>query len=334
MEFSEDSIDRTLVFKGKRSKRPRQFMAVAMVTSTSSTAGGGGSGGGGSGSADGGTSGGDDVCNYSSSVQYSSSTTSTTQISTSSTEEDEDMANCLILLAQSGRCEKLQVESTERKMVKISSRKFTEMATTTTGKVGFYVYECKTCNRTFPSFQALGGHRTSHKKIKSVAEEKKSTADSVSPSIDQQQQQEEKINRIITASVTSTQIALNKGNSNSHGNFINNKPKIHECSICGAEFSSGQALGGHMRRHRPPTITATNTKITVDEISNNTSDNSSHDDDQNSKEKPKMFLSLDLNLPASPEDDHHRDDNNNNFEFSANQQSLVFSAAPLVDCHY
>ena len=28
------------------------------------------------------------------------------------------------------------------------------------------------------------------------------------------------------------------------------KPKTHECSICGLEFAIGQALGGHMRRHR------------------------------------------------------------------------------------
>ncbi|XP_076911164.1 zinc finger protein ZAT11-like [Bidens hawaiensis] len=28
------------------------------------------------------------------------------------------------------------------------------------------VFHCKTCNRQFSSFQALGGHRTSHKKVK------------------------------------------------------------------------------------------------------------------------------------------------------------------------
>ncbi|KAK7310428.1 hypothetical protein RJT34_07949 [Clitoria ternatea] len=30
------------------------------------------------------------------------------------------------------------------------------------------VFECKTCNRKFPSFQALGGHRASHKKPRLV----------------------------------------------------------------------------------------------------------------------------------------------------------------------
>ncbi|KAG6492289.1 zinc finger protein ZAT12-like [Zingiber officinale] len=31
------------------------------------------------------------------------------------------------------------------------------------------VFECKTCNRHFPSFQALGGHRASHKKPRMVS---------------------------------------------------------------------------------------------------------------------------------------------------------------------
>ncbi|KAJ0915186.1 putative transcription factor C2H2 family [Helianthus annuus] len=32
------------------------------------------------------------------------------------------------------------------------------------------VFHCKTCNKQFSSFQALGGHRTSHKKVKPVDE--------------------------------------------------------------------------------------------------------------------------------------------------------------------
>ncbi|KAL2549199.1 Zinc finger protein ZAT11 [Forsythia ovata] len=33
------------------------------------------------------------------------------------------------------------------------------------------VFECKTCNRQFPSFQALGGHRASHKKPRLMGEQ-------------------------------------------------------------------------------------------------------------------------------------------------------------------
>ncbi|ONK62328.1 uncharacterized protein A4U43_C07F2760 [Asparagus officinalis] len=32
------------------------------------------------------------------------------------------------------------------------------------------------------------------------------------------------------------------------------KPKVHGCSICGVEFAIGQALGGHMRRHREKSV--------------------------------------------------------------------------------
>ncbi|KAF5471696.1 hypothetical protein F2P56_008469 [Juglans regia] len=76
------------------------------------------------------------------------------------------------------------------------------------------VFECKTCNRQFSSFQALGGHRASHKKPRLMGEEHEDQT---------------------------------KLQSNSAGN---KKPKMHECSICGQTFSMGQALGGHMKRHR------------------------------------------------------------------------------------
>lgn len=77
------------------------------------------------------------------------------------------------------------------------------------------VYECKTCNRQFASFQALGGHRASHKKPKTHY-----TNDDNNPS-------EENVSK---------------------------RSKTHGCSICGLEFPIGQALGGHMRRHRAALI--------------------------------------------------------------------------------
>lgn len=38
------------------------------------------------------------------------------------------------------------------------------------------------------------------------------------------------------------------------------KAKTHECSICGLEFELGQALGGHMRRHRDSQVEKSVTK--------------------------------------------------------------------------
>lgn len=86
------------------------------------------------------------------------------------------------------------------------------------------VFECKTCNRQFPSFQALGGHRASHKK----------------PRLN------------------------NDGDLTKVTKLVPMKPKSHECSICGLEFSVGQALGGHMRRHRATTTNESQSFVPVD----------------------------------------------------------------------
>lgn len=73
------------------------------------------------------------------------------------------------------------------------------------------VFECKTCNRHFSSFQALGGHRASHKKPR---------------------------------------FKVGDGDNKNNNPSLLLEHKTHECSICGLGFSIGQALGGHMRRHR------------------------------------------------------------------------------------
>ncbi|XP_073112190.1 zinc finger protein ZAT5-like [Elaeis guineensis] len=253
-----------IVVKGKRTKRPRTqplALAAAMAVADSSSA-------------------------------------SSADASGSITEEEEDMANCLILLAQGRALDaggpKPELPAEEGGGTdKFTSRRFTEAATTTGGKAGFYVYECKTCNKCFPSFQALGGHRASHKKPKlaiTAGEEKKASVEE----------------DMLKISMNSFSKAMVSGGGT--------KPRVHECSICGSEFNSGQALGGHMRRHRP---------VVIPEAAE--------------AKKERTILSLDLNLPAPSDDDRPELQRPSSPAFSfASKPPLIFpaSASALVDCHY
>ncbi|KAK7845537.1 zinc finger protein zat5 [Quercus suber] len=239
MEAQEEvmmgSRDQTHIVKGKRTKRqrPQSPIPFAMITTTSGDdiiggGGGGGSGGGGT------TTGGDcynvDILNTNNIINWSPPATTSTELQ-DSTEEEEDMANCLILLA---------------KGQSVRGR-------------------------------ALGGHRASHKKTKALAaaaEEKKqfllsSEDDSVEEAQQQQQQQQQVIIKKNNNDHFSSSLSLQLSNSSrglySNNNNINrsnnnnNNNKVHECSVCGAEFTSGQALGGHMRRHRSPMGTSSST---------------------------------------------------------------------------
>uniref|UniRef100_A0A5B7BFF2 Putative C2H2-type zinc finger family protein n=1 Tax=Davidia involucrata TaxID=16924 RepID=A0A5B7BFF2_DAVIN len=304
--------DHTHIVKGKRTKRQRPqspipFTIAAAATTTNSSSGG-----------------------------YGSSSppppTSAHELMDSATEEEEDMANCLILLAQ-GHSRRDQSthkkpndddhEDAETELIfKFNSKRYIE-TTSSMGngnKVGMYVYQCKTCGRTFPSFQALGGHRASHKKPKSAMISEKIKAPPLILSDDEEQQQQQQQQE---AQFTDDLQLSSKGFHNMNLKFN----KVHECSICGAEFSSGQALGGHMRRHRGP-ASAANTTLSLSPIAIVKPEES---------KKTRNGLSLDLNLPA-PEDEHNRE---SKFAFDSKQQQqqqqspLVLSAAPtLVDCHY
>ncbi|CAJ1948360.1 unnamed protein product [Sphenostylis stenocarpa] len=74
-------------------------------------------------------------------------------------------------------------------------------------------YKCETCNKVFRSYQALGGHRASHKKMKLNCET-------------EVQKAALELEHVATA-----------------------EKKIHECPVCSRVFGSGQALGGHKRTH-------------------------------------------------------------------------------------
>ncbi|KAK9666676.1 hypothetical protein RND81_14G202700 [Saponaria officinalis] len=81
-------------------------------------------------------------------------------------------------------------------------------------------FECSSCKKTFPSHQALGGHRASHKNVKGC-------------------------------------FAIDEEGHNCHFND-NGEVDLglglvlglaHKCWVCFKVFTSGQALGGHMRCH-------------------------------------------------------------------------------------
>lgn len=273
--------DQTQIIKGKRTKRQRSsssafFVAAAATTITSTSS-----------SAEDGSGGRTVPDEYNSAVSSPVTTTDCT-------EEEEDMAVCLIMLARGADLKN------SRKNGKVLS---------SAENSSFFVYECKTCNRTFSSFQALGGHRASHKKPRASIDEKT------------------KLPLMLTKS--SGLVEGQKGNfrvfgsalaSQSSNIIIAKANKVHECSICGSEFASGQALGGHMRRHR----TATTAVIPVATME--VSRNSTEDETENlsSSIEQRKYLPLDLNLPA-PDDDLRE----------SKFQGIVFSTTPaLIDCHY
>lgn len=281
-----DSNSTHNIAKGKRTKRMRLLSVTATTTTT--------------------------VVTMSSCSSANSGGSSTTTYES----EEEDMANCLILLAQGGESHhshhgKQHAEDCDgNKTEKGNSNTNTATVANTTKVGNFYIYECKTCNRTFPSFQALGGHRASHKKPKLMAEEKKlppppPPASQLPHMIITNYDRFEETNVKICPP-----ISLQLGHGNSINN--NNKGKTHECSICGSEFTSGQALGGHMRRHRASTNSTNNVDTSCNAVT----------------PQPRNILQLDLNLPAPLEDDVREV----KFQFTTTQ--VLVGTPTLVDCHY
>ncbi|WCJ36462.1 C2H2-like zinc finger protein [Euphorbia peplus] len=74
-------------------------------------------------------------------------------------------------------------------------------------------YNCRTCKKSFRSYQALGGHKARHKKI----------------------QKEDEYDGI--------------GNRTTSCGGVFVDPKIYKCPFCEKVFDSGQALGGHKKVH-------------------------------------------------------------------------------------
>ncbi|CAF2282946.1 unnamed protein product [Brassica rapa] len=286
--MSQDHVgsDQTQIIKGKRTKRQRSLsstflVAAAAATTNTSSSSSAGDGGGGRAVSD----------------EYNSAVSSPVT-TTDCTEEEEDMAICLIMLARGAAL------SPDLKNSRKADKTFSPAENSS-----FFVYECKTCSRTFSSFQALGGHRASHKKPRVSIEEKTKLPLMQAKSSGSEEGQKNNF-KVFGSSLAllSSNIIISKAN------------KVHECSICGSEFTSGQALGGHMRRHR--TATTAVIPVATTEVSRNSTEEET--ENLSSYIEQRKYLPLDLNLPA-PEDDLRE----------SKFQGIVFSTTPaLIDCHY
>ena len=80
---------------------------------------------------------------------------------------------------------------------------------------------CTVCGKAFASYQALGGHKSSHRKPPTGE------------------------HYVVAVAVSAGQASSDETGASSGGS--NNGP--HRCTICRKSFATGQALGGHKRCH-------------------------------------------------------------------------------------
>ncbi|KAJ1404460.1 Zinc finger C2H2-type [Sesbania bispinosa] len=131
--------------------------------------------------------------------------------------EEEYLAICLIMLARGGTTTDSNRQGSIDSRTTPPPESKPQLATDPAGSVKLS-YKCSVCNKAFPSYQALGGHKASHRKLSAVGEDQ------------------------------STSSAATTSSANTAAASIGGV-RTHECSICHKCFPTGQALGGHKRCH-------------------------------------------------------------------------------------
>ncbi|XP_038985541.1 zinc finger protein ZAT9-like [Phoenix dactylifera] len=142
-------------------------------------------------------------------------------------------------------------------------------------------YLCTACNKSFSTHQALGGHTASHNKSKS------------------------------NAGVEEAKLAQAEGNLIGQSGGSAMKVSEHRCKICGLVFPTGQALGGHMRKHwtGPENIAAPSSSENARKANQPSSSsekatkaNQPSSSSENAPKAERRYLDIDINEPAPPED--------------------------------
>ncbi|KAF8399572.1 hypothetical protein HHK36_015439 [Tetracentron sinense] len=169
-------------------------------------------------------------------------------------------------------------------------------------------FECTTCSKIFHSYQALGGHRASHKKTKGcVASKFENSENSIGTNISPEPAADSKLTKFCSNENPIDQDVAGSAET------INGskKSKGHECPICFKVFPSGQALGGHKRSHLVGGSGARSNQTIVIQ-----------------QQLPEFHDLLDLNLPAPIEEE-----TNGHVSYDSSEETLesaIYSEGTFV----
>ncbi|OEL18374.1 hypothetical protein BAE44_0020608 [Dichanthelium oligosanthes] len=126
--------------------------------------------------------------------------------------EEEYLALCLLMLSRGVRGD----DAEDGGGVVVAASKSAGAAAAAKASQG---YECSVCGKVYASYQALGGHKTSHRKPPTPP-----------------------------APATPQVAAAPAGEEPAPGG-AHAEEKVHQCTLCLRTFPTGQALGGHKRLH-------------------------------------------------------------------------------------
>ncbi|CAH2036285.1 unnamed protein product [Thlaspi arvense] len=140
-------------------------------------------------------------------------------------------------------------------------------------------HKCSVCEKEFASYQALGGHKASHRVKPQQPLLENATAD---------------------------------GGGKTRQKMLEPSGKIHKCSICHIVFPTGQALGGHKRRHYEGVLGGSRRRDDEVIVQNDRDKESSPSNGsvvKNVSERKQSFVEwIDLNKHPSPEFDSNADE--------------------------